>query len=195
MDGMSLILFALSWLVIIYVGNCMLAGKVIVPNWSEMSLYITTMAALGLIGEIIFDSVYQAVFNAPLWVYHVLPIHDSYTSIYSVFLWGMIGLHIYLLKDLLKRKKLTSALAFSTIFMVEAIVIETLVNLSFLWLFDDYIYYYLPADLWHLASLQTLPLYLFAGFITYITLRTARRYSRLALMGNFLVIAILVLWR
>ncbi len=77
----------------------------------------------------------------------------------------MVGFHIYLLHDTLKRKHVTSTNKLALIFCAEAIALEALVNLTFLAAFGGFIYYYLPSDLWHITSLQTLPFYLAAGYI------------------------------
>ena len=49
-------------------------------------------------------------------------------------------------------------------------------------------YYYLPSDLWHITSLQALPFYLLAGYITVVALKYANRTPKLALSGNSLVL-------
>lgn len=189
---LTLLLFAIAWISIIYGVNCAIARKFIRPQPKTLALYLVTMIALGLIGEITFDTVYRTVFGAPLWEYHILPIHGAYTSIYSLFLWGMIGLHVYLLHGTLQKRGVTSIHALAFIFCLEAIVIEALVNSSFLALFGDYIYYYLPADLWHLTSLQTLPLYLFAGYVTITTLRYAGSRHIPAVLGSTAWVVVLV---
>jgi hypothetical protein len=151
-----------------------------------------TMAALGLFGEFVFDTIYKSIFGSPLWVYHLLPIHNGYTSLYSLYLWGTIGFHLYLLHGMLENRKSTSIHSLAAIFCIEAIIMEAFVNITHLLLFDSYIYYYLPADLWHITSLQTLPLYLLAGYITVLAMSYARRLPNYAYPGNCAVLCVLI---
>lgn len=154
---------------------------------------MATMASLGLFGEVMFDSIYKFLFGRPLWEYQVMPLHEGYTSLYSLVLWGIImGLHLSLLHGTLKEKGITSFHALAAIFCIEAIAIEALVNLSYLAYFPTYIYYYLPSDLWHVTSLQALPLYLLAGCITVTAFRLAHKIPRSALLGSTAVIVVLL---
>ena len=155
-------------------------------------LYVVTMAALGVLGELVFDTVYNFVIGRPLWEYRVLPIHSAYTSVYSLFLWGAVGLHVYLLHGLLQREGELSIHKLAGISCLEAIVLEALVNLTSLAAFGEFIFYYNPSDLWHITSLQTLPLYLFAGYITMATLRLASRTPGQATIGSSIVAFALV---
>lgn len=76
-----LILFSFAWIVIIYVLNRLIARRPLKINAGKAVLYISTMAALGVLGEVVFDTVYDSVFGRPLWQYHIYPIHHAYTSI------------------------------------------------------------------------------------------------------------------
>jgi hypothetical protein len=187
-----LILYSLTWIVIIYAVNFWIAGKSIKINPSKALLYISTMAALGVLGEVVFDTVYNFTLGHPLWQYHIFPIHHAYTSVYSIFLWGTVGLYMYLLHGTLKKRHTDSLYILATIFCIEAIVFEALVNLSYLAIFKDFIFYYLPGDLWHITSVQTLPLYLFAGFITIQTFEYAKSRQKAAIIGSTALVVCLV---
>lgn len=189
---MSLMLFSLAWIAIIYAGNCAIARRFILPHWQTTGLYIIAMIALGLTGEIIFDTLYALIAGQPLWEYRVAPIHHGYTSLYSLFIWGLIGFHLSLLHRTLKYQGVTSIHRLALLFCVEAIVLEAAGNASHLLLFGEYIYYYLPSDLWHLVSVQALPLYLFAGYLTVIGLSLARKMPRAALAGSTAVACVAV---
>ena len=187
MHLISLVLFSLIWLIIIYEFNILLAGRPIKLNLGKATLYITTMAAIGLLGEVLYDTVYNSIFGRPLWVYHLYPIHHGYTSIFSLCLWGAVGLYIYMLHGTLKKNRITSRLVIAAIFCIDAIIFEVLINLSYKVLFKDYLFYYLPNDLWHITSLQTLPLYLLAGFATLYTFDYASSRQKAAITGSVLV--------
>lgn len=180
-------LFSLIWLVIIYAGNCAVARRFILPRWQTTGLYVIAMIALGLTGEIIFDTTYTLIVGQPLWEYRVAPIHHGYTSLYSLFIWALIGLHLSLLHTTLNSRGTINLHRLAFLFCTEAIVLEAAGNASHLLLFDEYIYYYLPGDLWHLTSLQALPLYLSAGYITVFILSMARKTPRTALAGSAVI--------
>lgn len=185
---LGLLSFSTVWITIIYGANCLIVRKFLPVKIPQMSIYVLTMAALGLFGEAVFDTVYKLVLGQPLWEYHLLPIHNGYTSIYSLYLWGTIGLHLYLLHESLRKRGIQSVHILALIFCLEAILLEALVNISHLAIFGSYIYYYLPTDLWHITSVQTLPLYLLAGYITVLAMRFANQLPRSALVGNTLVL-------
>jgi hypothetical protein len=69
MFGVRLSVFGLVWMGIIYLFDCWLAGEFNRPKLRTSLLYVTTMAALGLLGEIVFDTVYNLVFHRALWLY------------------------------------------------------------------------------------------------------------------------------
>jgi cytochrome c-type biogenesis protein CcmE len=57
----------------------------------------------------------------------------------------------------------------------EAVVLEMACNLAFLALTGEYLFFYLPGDLWHLSSLQIVPFYFLSGLAIAKTLRRFRR--------------------
>lgn len=161
----DLTLYAALWIGIVYVLNCLIARGLKPIDVRMALLYSATVAMLGVFGEVFVGSLYEFLFDRPLWQYRILPIHEGYTSMYAPVIWGILGFYLYLMHDTLVRLKKYTQNRLAITFMAEAIVIELLANLSFLLLFDQYLFYYLPSDLWHLTSVQTLPFYLAAGFV------------------------------
>ncbi|HVS58616.1 MAG TPA: hypothetical protein VHD60_02630 [Candidatus Saccharimonadales bacterium] len=192
MNYLALLVFSIVWLGIVYGINRLLAGKPLKTNKFKATLYIVTMAALGLLGEVCFDVAYNAGFGHPLWRYQLFPIHHAYTSVYSLYLWGSVGLYIYWLHDTLRKKRLSSILIRSVIFSLDAILFELGVNGSYKLIFHHYLFYYLPSDLWHLTSVQTLPLYLLAGFITVEVMEQEKTHPRFAMAGSIALALCLV---
>jgi hypothetical protein len=123
------------------------------------------VAMVGVFGEVLLDSLYTAVFGTPLWQYRVLPIHNAYTSYYSLVIWGMYGFYLYLLHDSLNGRFADSVGLLAVFISVEAIALELLLNLSHLIIFKQYIFYYLPSGLWHLSAFQVIPFYFIAGIV------------------------------
>jgi hypothetical protein len=60
------------------------------------------------------------------------------------------------------------------IFSVEALALEGAITLGARVVFGTYLYYYLPADLWHVSSFQNLPFYFICGFVVLKTLKRFR---------------------
>ena len=168
-------LFAIVWFIAVYLINSLLSSKLRRINLKSAILYGTTVAMLGVIAEVIIGNVYHLIFDKPLWNYTVYPVHMSYTSKFAPVLWAIYGFQMYLLSDFLSSQRVTSKFKLTVIFCIEAIVIEALVNLTFLGVFGRYVYYYFPSDLWHLTSFQTLPFYLAAGFVIPNTIEIFKR--------------------
>jgi hypothetical protein len=191
---LQLILFAGIWAIGIYTLNCLLAREIKQVNFIQAALHILTMAMIGLLGEIFVGSVYQFLFDKPLWNYTTFPIHDSYTSQYAIILWGIYGLHLYLLHGTLKKKKIENVHKLALVFCLEAIVIELLVNITYKLSFGDYIYYYFPSDLWHYTSIQALPFYYLGGYViihTFKRFETDAKFFSLMSLGVIVTLAFL----
>ena len=138
-------------------------------------LYSATVTVIGLFGEVFLSTLYHFIFGKPLWVYYFYPIHHGYTSLYSLFMWGLYGFHLYLLHGHLKNKNIQSDRNLALIISGEAVFLEVIYNFSFLMVFNHFIFYYTPSDLWHLSSLQAVPLYFLAGLVI---VKTLRRFSK-----------------
>ncbi len=189
---MSLVLFSISWVGIIYSFNCFLQKKLLIPDVKMMSLYIATVTLIGAFGEVFLSTVYTFIVGHPLWVYHFLPIHHAYTSYYSFFMWGLYGFHLYLLHGHLKNNKIFSDKTLALIISCEAVFLEVVYNLSFLVLFNQYIFYYASPDLWHLSSLQAVPLYFLAGLVIVKTLRRFSQDPRFFTIMSYLFVIVFI---
>ncbi len=152
-----LCVIAAVWAVALYAISCLISGKLRKLAVRQMLLYISTLAMLGPIAEISFDSVYVWLFGHPLWNYTIFPIYHAYTSFYAPVVWGLYGFYLYLFHGQPGKRKSFYWRYRLILFSLEALAIEGLANLSFKLTSGHYIYYYFPADLWHLTSLQALP--------------------------------------
>jgi len=192
MHWYQLLLFSVYIITVIYIVNCLIARQIKRVHFREAAVYITTMAMLGVFGEVFVGSVYHALFGHALWLYRVAPVHLGYTSYYAPFIWGALGFHIYLLHNYLKARNVEATLHLALIFSLETILLEILGNGSFKLFFGHYLFYYLPGDLWHLTSLQTLPFYFPAGIIMVKAVRhfktDPRFYSIMCLLLAFTLV-------
>lgn len=128
-------------------------------------MYISTVAMIGIFGEIFVDTIYEYIFGIPLWRYNILPIHNAYTSEYAIVLWGIYGFYLYLLHDSLGKWSENRQRQLALIFAFEALVLEAIVELASKVAFGEYFYYYYPDDLWHISTIQNFPFYLICGFL------------------------------
>jgi hypothetical protein len=175
MNPLSLFIFALAWTVTVYVLNSIIAGQLKRIEWKEALLYVSTVAMIGLFGEIFLDTVYRAVVGHPLWIYNILPIHNAYTSSFAIATWGIYGLHLYLLHGSLSTKwSISRTRHLSLIFCLEALLLEALLTISAKLFLGTYMYYYLPGDLWHVSSFQNIPFYFLCGVIVLKSLKRFR---------------------
>lgn len=105
-------------------------------------LYFSTVALIGVFGEIFLDATYNNVVGRPLWYYNILPVQGGYTSSFAIVTWGILGFYLYLMHDNLASKwSITKTKHLALIFSVEALVIEALVTLSARVLLGKYLYY------------------------------------------------------
>lgn len=166
--GISLVIFAVVWLVIVYAVNVAIARKLVPVNWRTAVLYFVTVGMIGVFGEIFLDTVYNFFVGHPLWRYNILPIHDGYTSAYAPIIWGVYGFHIYLFHDTLRTKwSITRTRYLALILSIEALLLESALTLSAVPLLGALMYYYYPGDLWHVTSIQNMPFYfIFGAFVS-----------------------------
>lgn len=132
-------------------------------HFSRALLWITSVAMIGVVGEIFVDSIYNALFGTPLWRYNFLPINHAYTSKYAPILWGTFGLFLYLVHHKYERWTPRQLMHLSIIFGLEALVIEAVADLISKPILGNYIYYYYPSNLWHISAFQNFPFYFLCG--------------------------------
>ncbi|MBP7857802.1 MAG: hypothetical protein WAW63_01570 [Candidatus Saccharimonadales bacterium] len=170
----SLSVFIVSWFIAIYLVSAVFLQQLPKLHVTKTVLYVIGLSALGLVGEVTINSVYNYFAGSPLWQYRIVPIHHAYTSLYAVFLWGIAGLAMYLTLYILDKKRVTSLHLKALILCFESWVFETMVNVSFYAVFGRYIFYYLPSDMGHFTSMQVVPFYL---IVSYILILIFRRYE------------------
>lgn len=192
MSILQLVLFFLLCLVIFYLGNCLFARKIIRIEPRMAALYASTMMLIGTFGEVFANRLYEVVVGHPLWTYEVAPVHHGLTSQYAFFLWGIYGLHIYLLHGALDGKRINSEKYMRYFFWIEGVVIEFIVNVLFILCFQRYLFYYPANDLWHITSVQSLPAYFVASFVIVSALRNFKKNPRFFTAMNIALATVFV---
>lgn len=177
MNEFQLILFPILWLILPIAGYLILYRHKKI-DLKLLLLYVSFMAMIGPIGEVFVGTLYEAFVGQALWQYKIFPIHHAYTSLYAPVIWGISGVFLYWMNEIAavwdgKRKAQKAILQ-----MVETITLETALNVSFLLLTGGLMFYYLPGDLWHVTSVQTLPFYFVLGLVVPATIHHMKDYRR-----------------
>lgn len=110
----------------------------------KMLVFITTVVLVGVFGEVFVDSLYDMAFGRPLWHYQILPVHNTYTSKFAVVLWALYGMHIFWFHNTLSKWGVHRRTHLALILSLEAIILESLVNLASLMVFGKLVYFYTP---------------------------------------------------
>jgi hypothetical protein len=185
--------FMAFWPAASYLLRCAFAGRWVRIDPGQALVHAAAVTLLGMTGEVLFGTVYHAVFDRPLWVYEYLPIHHGYTSVFSLYVWSFYGFHVSLFHDVPPAGQRAADTRLALVVAAEAVLLEMACNLGFLALFGQYLFFYLPGDLWHLSSLQIVPFYFVAGLGIAKTLRRFRHDPAFFTVLSALVAGVLVL--
>lgn len=160
----------------------------------EVIAYIAAAVLVGVFGEVFVETIYNAFVGQPLWHYQFLPVHNTYTSLFSVVLWAMYGVHLYWVRKTLDIKYGKIAKwKLASVFAVESLLLETFANLAWLAAFGYLIYFYTPTDLWHVTTLVNIPCYFGASWAMIGVVKRFKTDLRFyALMSALIVVVFLV---
>lgn len=152
------------------------------PPWrrSEILLHASFVFALAVSCEVLVDSLYEGVFGHKLWEYRVLPAHEGCVSRLAPLVWPSYGVHLYWLRGSLAAR--FGSLGSRTLFQAAVVGLEAPLffevvgNLLFLGFLRTYYARYVPGDLWHLTSLQVVPVYGACALLGFLLLDRLRRH-------------------
>lgn len=165
----NITLYAAGLTLVFYVGPCIYARRLIRPDFRLLFFYVTLFSLFGVVGEQFVNVAFKYLSGMPLWEYHMFPAHDGNVTQLFVYVWGVLGFYAYFRDTALFAGKSISPWIMSLVLGAEAIFIELLVNGSYYLLFNDYIFYYFPANLGplsHFSCLQVVPFYMIVGLVT-----------------------------
>lgn len=156
----------------------------------EAALLAVLVFLLAVLCEAGVNPLYEALFGHKLWEYRLLPLHDRNVSALGAIVWTSYGLHLYFLDQTLDRRIAAGPwrdLVKAAFIGVEApLVWEVLGNTYFLLTVGEYYAYYLPGDVFHLTSLQVVPVYavcVYAGLQVHARVRRHHHCWSLPLAG------------
>lgn len=89
---LNVVVVTLGTAAIEYLLDCWYAKQWLKINKPAV-IYISAAVLIGVFGEVFVETIYNALFGKPLWYYQHLPVHNAYTSMYSIVLWAMYGLY------------------------------------------------------------------------------------------------------
>jgi hypothetical protein len=130
------------------------------------------------LAEVLFNKLYISLFGVPLWTYKILPVGSGHTSLFSPVIWSVYGLGIYLIHQKLQFGYFKKSFLGGLIMAIEGPLYEIAANLLFITLFGSYLFYYWPADMWHLTSFQVVPIYFLCGWVAALSLPYLRHLVR-----------------
>lgn len=153
---------------LLYLVACVVAGRWLTLNPSELVLYMGATFMGGVFGEIIVGMLGKLVLNISLWRYEYAPRHDAFTSSIGVIMWPMYGMYLYFFHQamLIKGSVIGNYISLSGIFIaIDALVLEMCANVFSLLLYGSYFFKYNASDLMHMTSAQIfLPYVVFGIF-------------------------------
>lgn len=162
----NLIVFFLYLVAVIYLAGLALVNDTAEIRIREVYMYSGTLALIGCISEVAVNSFYRAVFDSPLWIYLVTPIHKGDTSIFAFFQWSLYGYHLYFVhKKIYSLNVKHKDYIFIFLLAVEALLLEIFVNISSKFFLNTFIFYYTLGDMGHLTTVFVLPVYVLGGAI------------------------------
>lgn len=194
-NGIRLLIYGVSLVVSVYIFCCLRSRKVrkIQPN--KALLYISILALIGAVTEIVCDTIYVHMFHDRLWYYRFLPVHHGYTSQFSPVVWGSMGLYLYLMHPEYEKWSLKQLMILSAFFSIETVIMEgTAVSFSRLYL-NNYIFYYNPGNLFHVTSLQSIPFFFFVGILTLSSLRWLKAQPQFITLLSILITSVILFFK
>jgi len=160
------ILYSVGLIVLFYAFFCIVAKRLLRPDWKKLVYTLLLFSLLGVIGEDFVNTLYPMIFGAPLWEYRLYSTHNGNISYLFPFVWGTLGFYTYWRSVVFLHNSQMSTVRLGLLLGTEAIFIELIVNIPYYMLFGDYIFYYLPANLGpfsHFSCLQVIPFYMLVG--------------------------------
>lgn len=165
-SGIRLFIYGILLVASVYIFSCLVSRKFKKIHLSRALMYVSSLAMIGALSEIFFDTLYVHFFHYRLWYYQFLPVHHAYTSEYSPVIWGSLGLYLYLMHHKYEKWTRKELIILSVIFSIETTVMECVANgISKLFL-GKFVFYYNPGNLWHVSSLQSTLIYFFVGILS-----------------------------
>lgn len=171
--------------VLVGVGLFYLFGSLLLWRWMRLDSYqlMLSMAVtffVAIVSELSIDKLYFLVMDKPLWLYHVWPIHNGYTSVLNVIVWPAYGFYLYIVYQVLVSKGvlLRPRWVHGLLSGIDGPLLEILANGFFLLFYGTFYFYYLPDDMRHYSSIQVIPVYMFVGVVLSLVLDYLRRRPR-----------------
>lgn len=136
---------------------------------TRLALFASGVFCLAVLFEALVNPLYEGQFGRKLWEYRILPVHDANVSALAPVVWTAYGIHLYFLFSRMERLTWMSRhplLHKGLLVGMEApFLFEVTGNLFFLMMAREFYAYYLPGEVFHLTSLQVIPVYMISMII------------------------------
>lgn len=193
MLAIKLSILAVIYFTGVYLSNLIFNKRVPKIKFSRAFYYVSLVAMVGVLAEIIVDTVYVHLSSEPLWHYNYLPIYHGYTSQFSPVLWGALGFYLYLFHPSYDEKIQKKLLVLALIFSIEAPIIEGIADFISKFILGKYIYFYHPSGLWHVTSFQGIPFYFLTGLVIISSISIFKYSPRFFTVLSFMISASIIL--
>ncbi len=151
-----------------YLFNCWLCSTWIRPNINRLIMYMGMVFLVAIVFEISLNRLFIYFMGRPSWIYQIWPVYQGSTSGIMTIIWPWYGFHLYFFHQALKLRKsrlYSSGWAIAAFTVIDAMSLETIVNLFSLVFFKQYLFFYLRPDLHHFTSLEIFIPYFITGII------------------------------
>lgn len=164
---------AIYGMLLFYALASLAKGRLVRLEPYRLLLYMSVAFLVAVICEVGLGMLFELMMERRLWEYRVWPIHDGHTSALNLFIWPVYGYYLYLLADVLREYRLNLGRRWyhGLLCGFDGPLLEILANGFFLLFFGTFYFYYLPGDLYHLTSVQAVPLYMLSGILLTLLLR------------------------
>ncbi len=161
--------FLLFFIPFSYGSACLMARRWIPIDFKSLCMYMGIMYFCACSLEIVVSSMFEAAINRPSWTYHVWPVHGGSTSGVKFLIYPWYGFHYYLIHKVVEFKKspaLDNLWMKGLVMPLDAMTMETCVNIFTLICFNSYYFYYLSPELYHFTSIEIFIPYYICGIIS-----------------------------
>ena len=179
---LAAVVFSMALIATSFAVNRRLCRNHLQIDWYRLALTASAVLLLATIAEALVDPLYAAVRGRALWEYRAYPLYHSHVSALAMLVWSAYGVHLYFTRQSLEQRlpqRWNNIYGKAFVIGFEApFVFEVSGNLIFLLLSRTYYAYYLPADVWHLTSVQVIPIYMVCAFTGLMALHVLERLPR-----------------
>lgn len=173
------VLFFLPWL---YLGACLLAGRVISIEIRKLAIYMGAVFLFAQMAEAGINTAARAMLGRPLWIYRIWPACNGCISHSGALMWPLYGFFMYLLHRALEVNpglaRFNNNRCKALLVGIDAMTLEILANAFSLMFFRSYFFYYYRGDLNHFTTIEIFVPYVLMGALAMAVLDSCMKWKK-----------------